>query len=207
MKFHNLRDTCGVHMSVRRDPPQDIQWRLGHSDLATTEGYIGEARQAAGPTFGEPLAPIPDALLRALAGGNKKPPPDSSGGGSGGGKPSVRNETIMLVEAPGIEHGQNARIDAHSQTSDAAGFVDASESARNVVDAEPVWPTNWPRPGGGATGAHAVELALAHALTKAAEAGRFDVVAQLATELEERRRASQRKIAHADTNARPWRCR
>jgi hypothetical protein len=35
----------------------------------------------------------------------------------------------------------------------------------------------------------AVEVALAHALTKAAVAGRFDVVTQLARELEERRLA------------------
>jgi hypothetical protein len=32
MKFHNLRDTCLTHMAVRRDPPQDVQWRAGHVD-------------------------------------------------------------------------------------------------------------------------------------------------------------------------------
>jgi len=55
-----------------------------------------------------------------------------------------------------------------------------------VVDADAVRPTDWPSNG--------VEAALAHALTKAAEAGRFDVVAQLARELEARRLASSPNV-------------
>ena len=27
MKFHNLRDRCLTPMAVRRDPPEDVQWR------------------------------------------------------------------------------------------------------------------------------------------------------------------------------------
>jgi integrase len=68
LTFHNLKDTCGTHMAVRRDPPQDIQWRLAHKDAKTTEIYIGEARYAAGANFGEPLAPLPPDLLTMKGG-------------------------------------------------------------------------------------------------------------------------------------------
>jgi integrase len=60
--FHKLRHTCGVHMAVRRDPPYDVQWRMGHTNAAMTERYIAEARQAAGANFGQPLAPLPACL-------------------------------------------------------------------------------------------------------------------------------------------------
>jgi hypothetical protein len=61
--FHNLRNTCGVHMAVRRDPPQDVQWRLGYTNAAMTEKYVGEARYAPGPSFGTPFPPLPAAVL------------------------------------------------------------------------------------------------------------------------------------------------
>jgi integrase len=73
MKFHNLRDTCLTHMAVRRDPPQDVQWRAGHTTPAMTEAYIANARYQAGANFGAPLAPLPQQVLRAL-------PPDGGGG-------------------------------------------------------------------------------------------------------------------------------
>jgi len=63
MKFHNLRDTCLTHMAVRRDPPQDIQWRAGHTTPAMTEAYIANARYQAGTNFGTPLPPLPEAVL------------------------------------------------------------------------------------------------------------------------------------------------
>lgn len=69
LTFHNLRDTCLTHMAVRRDPPQDVQWRAGHTTLAMTEKYIAQARYEAGPSFGTPLGPIPTALIH--------PDPDS----------------------------------------------------------------------------------------------------------------------------------
>ncbi len=61
--FHSLRGTCGTHMAVRRDPPQDIQWRLGHTTALMTEHYISEARYAAGASFGVPLGPLPTCLI------------------------------------------------------------------------------------------------------------------------------------------------
>jgi hypothetical protein len=68
MRFHNLRDTCLTHMAVRRDPPQDVQWRAGHTTAAMTERYIANARYEAGPNSGEPLAPLPAELIAASGG-------------------------------------------------------------------------------------------------------------------------------------------
>ncbi|MDB4945885.1 MAG: hypothetical protein JWP97_5419 [Labilithrix sp.] len=76
LTFHNLRDTCLTHMAVRRDPPQDVQWRAGHTTPKQTEEYIGNARYEAGPTFGTPLAPLPAALL--LRGEQPEPPEGSA---------------------------------------------------------------------------------------------------------------------------------
>lgn len=63
MKFHNLRDTCLTHMAVRRDSPQDVQWRAGHTTPAMTEAYIANARYQAGASFGTPLGPLPAGLM------------------------------------------------------------------------------------------------------------------------------------------------
>jgi integrase len=63
LTFHNLRDTCLTHMAVRRDPPQDVQWRGGHTTATMTEAYIAQARYHAGPSFGVPLGPLPKGLI------------------------------------------------------------------------------------------------------------------------------------------------
>ena len=63
LTFHNLRDTGLTHMALRRDPPQDIQWRAGHTTPAMTEAYIANAKYHAGANFGQPLATLPAVLL------------------------------------------------------------------------------------------------------------------------------------------------
>jgi len=40
IRFHDLRATGITRMAVRGDPPQVIQSRAGHTDHATTLGYI-----------------------------------------------------------------------------------------------------------------------------------------------------------------------
>jgi hypothetical protein len=57
-------------------------------------------------------------------------------------------------------------------------------------------------PAAPATGEDPVESALARALDRASEAGRFDVVAQLARELEARRLARLTNVVALDPNAR-----
>lgn len=120
MKFHNLRDTCGTHMAVRRDPPQDVQWRLGHATPAMTEAYIANARYEAGANFGEPLPPLPAELLRRL------PPEGASGNWPGFGvlvRKRAKNSG-KVVEAPGIE---NSRERPHLSP-DIAAEADARSS-------------------------------------------------------------------------------
>lgn len=109
MKFHNLRDTCLTHMAVRRDPPQDVQWRAGHTTPAMTEAYISNARYQAGTNFGTPLPPLPPELLAT-------PTPEMSAGGGNAKTHEYRSNSGVLVkksskniddlvEAPGIEPG------------------------------------------------------------------------------------------------------
>jgi integrase len=58
MRFHDLRATGITWMAVRGDPPQVIQSRAGHTDYATTLGYIREAETLAAG-FGKVFPPLP----------------------------------------------------------------------------------------------------------------------------------------------------
>ncbi len=60
--FHDLRDTCLVHMAVRGDSPIAIQWRGGHTDFKTTQGYLDRGRVEA-RRIGEPLPPLPPGIV------------------------------------------------------------------------------------------------------------------------------------------------
>lgn len=83
MKFHNLRDTCHTHMAVRRDPPQDVQWRAGHTTSAMTERYITNARYEAGASFGEPLPRLPESVLGLRDQSTEGLSVENDGGGAG----------------------------------------------------------------------------------------------------------------------------
>jgi hypothetical protein len=96
-------------MAVRRAPPQDVQWRAGHTTPAMIEAYISNARYEAGANFGTPLPPLPSALFQ-------RPTPEGSSGGGNGGAPEYWSnsgglvgkcikKTDKYVEAPGIEPG------------------------------------------------------------------------------------------------------
>jgi hypothetical protein len=61
---------------------------------------------------------------------------------------------------------------------------------------------SWGNPASLGTGTDQVEAALARSLDRASEAGRFDVVAQLARELEARRLARLTNVVALDPNAR-----
>jgi hypothetical protein len=78
----------------------------------------------------------------------------------------------------------HARIDVHLDTSEPEACPKASETPRYPVDAHAFGPAIGPM-------GDVVEAALARALDAAAAAGRFDVVAQLARELEARRLAQE----------------
>jgi hypothetical protein len=95
----------------------------------------------------------------------------------------------------GIESVEYAHIDVLPQTSDVDAPRDPSASVRTPVDADAGGPAFGPV-------ANAVETALARALEAAAAAGRFDVVAQLARELEARRLARSSNVVSLDRSRR-----
>jgi hypothetical protein len=101
------------------------------------------------------------------------------------GPPSGPPRTYLIEwfsERAGFENGEPAPIDVRSQTSAVEGAPKVADGSRNPSDAEPFGPSCGPT--------YPVERALATALEAASAAGRFDVVAQLARELEARRLAA-----------------
>ena len=168
MTFHDLRATGITWCAVRGDDPLKIKQRAGHATFSTTEGYIREAENLR-EGFGAVFPRLPAALLIGPTGPRIGP--------------SDRNWTknsMISVEAPGIETRDSVEL---------AGFqVDSRTVDPPRVDVsvrEPVasGPTK-------STPAGSVEDVLAGAIGGAAAAGRWDVVAQLARELEARRLAS-----------------
>lgn len=162
--FHNFRDTCLTHMAVRRDPPQDIQWRAGHTTPAMTERYIAEARHQAGPGFGHPFPALPEALTAPVA----------IGQGFGPGTQFRPGNTEKIATPTGIE-----------DVSSASSFV----SEERVISEETAVADMGERSNCDAT-RHTESEVLLGALDAAARAGRFDVVAQLARQLEARQLAT-----------------
>jgi hypothetical protein len=91
-----------------------------------------------------------------------------------------------MVRRKGLENNESARVDVDSKPCGSEAPKHPSESARYPVDADAGGPGIGPT--------DPVEVALAGALTKAAEAGRFHIVAQLARELEARRLAREPNV-------------
>ena len=93
------------------------------------------------------------------------------------------------MEAPGIESPSTSAPGVADRRVDDADQATKGDAKRREVSALAA-----PR--------DPVEVALSHALYLAAEAGRFDVVAQLAKELEARRLFRAGNVVALDTNAR-----
>lgn len=89
----------------------------------------------------------------------------------------------------------HARIDVHPKTSEDDVPETPSETPRSPVDRDAIGPAIGPD-------GDVVEAALARALDAAAAAGRFDVVAQLARELEARRLAREPNVVTLATKRR-----
>jgi len=98
------------------------------------------------------------------------------------------------VGQPGLENSDPLLFAADPKASLAATSPKVAASTRYPVDADASGPAIGP--------VDPVEAALAHALAAAAAAGRFDVVAQLARELEARRLAREPHVIAFDARAR-----
>jgi hypothetical protein len=91
------------------------------------------------------------------------------------------------VEAPGIERGLDEATSRFLDVSTGRDSALAPDTTKKRGAAEEFGPTVGP-----------IEVALAKALEAAANAGRFDVVAQLAKELEARRLARMPNVVALD---------
>jgi integrase len=96
LTFHDLRGTCATWLAIRGEEPLKIQRRLGHTDLATTQGYIAAA-EAVGVGRLDVFPPLPAGLMR----GELSPELSPSGQNSG-------VFAAKMVEAPGIEPGSGS---------------------------------------------------------------------------------------------------
>ena len=82
MTFHDLRATGLTWLAVRGDDPLKIMQRAGHSDFATTQGYIREA-EAVRAGFGDVFPALPKALLCLHKVSTGGPSGGNDGGGAG----------------------------------------------------------------------------------------------------------------------------
>lgn len=169
--WHDLRATGITWMAVAGVDPLKIMQRAGHENFSTTEVYIrlAESRREG---FGTPFPPLPAELLGDPQ--NVRPIVRNGGGGGNrsrrtGPTPEKQRETDAVTQGPA---GSEVREDFESSRSLSA----AHDSAHASDD---------------------TERALSESLTAAAKAGRFDVVAQLAGELQARRleRSAGRVVA------------
>ncbi len=216
--FRSLRDTGLTWLALAGVPIQHMQRRAGHDDMNTTMGYVKEAEDLTGGSLGEPFAPLPfgggvssPQTTKALETRAFGVPEEGVEGSSHASvsevsaddSHSVSEEGARLV--PDADAGdrlgdQKARVESEVLEGAAevisASIASAGISPSGAADAmDPVADAASSKRSkvitdskGGAPFEDA-EAALAHALTLAAEAGQWAVVAQLAKELEARRLA------------------
>jgi hypothetical protein len=165
LRWHDLRATTGTWLAVE-GRATEIRDVLGHTQVSMTDRYMRDATAVRGGQFGEPFPPLPPIR-------------------HGGVKASFAVATYAA--SPAIWRG--GRDSKTAKSPDSRHFAqDPRNEDRARVDAsaqDPV-PVGPSRDGSAPAPPNADET-LAFALARAAEAARWDVVAQLARELEARR--------------------
>jgi integrase len=101
VRFHDLRATGITWMAVRGDPAEQIKRRAGHTDFATTEGYIREA-EILRDGFGEVFPTLP--IARVLAPENGNPSAMSCRASSPAG--AALAQVVAQVAAPAAMHSR-----------------------------------------------------------------------------------------------------
>lgn len=172
--FHDLRATGITWMAVRGDDPLRIKQRAGHRGFATTEGYIREAENLA-VGFGDPFPILPVDLTGGFGMG--------FGVSATATGPTTRNHSGQEWSKGGSNTTTERR--EVSPESPPSTEKDAEVTSEQVASVATVSNTSGPSE----EEPDAVEGALAAALRGATEAGRWDLVAQLAGELQARRAA------------------
>jgi hypothetical protein len=163
------RDTGITWRAMRGDSPIKIMRAAGHRDIKTTMRYVVEAEGLGASADAFP--PLPPSLFK---------PPRSARGVS----------ASVSAFRPGPIYGTSRKaLDSVARV----GFETVETSAPNVADrrvndADPT--TQGDAKQREVSASVSVEDILGAALLRASEAGRWDVVAQLAKELEARRLAA-----------------
>ena len=165
--FRSFRDSGITWLAIEGVDLAKIQRRAGHDNITTTMGYVKAAEDFSAEGIGTPFGPLPPGLL-AAASVTASVTKTASYLGKGWVDRDLKPESEVPPRT--IPQGSVASVSENDH-------FPTPENAANPKVTLPV------------TLASDVDAALALALTKAAEAGRFDVVAQLARELEARRLA------------------
>jgi hypothetical protein len=188
MTFHDLRATGLTWLAIRGDDPLKIKQRAGHSAFTTTEGYIRErpsATASAESSLPTSLLATPTSTelgpLRSTIGPRKRDLERLKRGVSRryvAGWTGLERDQVGTIAAPSTEHRAVASDDTPAMVADAA--LNETHLDRDLDQRQPVHQA-----------ADEVEAALAKGLEGATAAGRFDVVALLAGELQARRLARE----------------
>lgn len=167
--FRSLRDTGITWLALAGVPLQHMQRRAGHDGMDTTMGYVKEAEDLSGGAIGTPFAPLPAELApenRTTNWPTKKESPASAG-------PYQYRERVSNAVGTDLSPGEMPVSAAESVAQPREYPADAA--AREPVSAASERPPE------------ALRTSLAGALKLAADAGKWDVVTQLAAELEAHR--------------------
>lgn len=191
LRFHDLRATGITWRAVRGDDALKIMQAAGHTEFSTTMGYVRTAELVRGD-FGDVFPEVP----AALRGGVAKRPARAAVEASN--RPANRlsrpKSAERLCEEGDLNPGGMSRSATNKgdpRTGNAAtspardAQVPDRSSAGTLPDDSPA-------------SVDPVEASLAGALDRASAAGRWDVVAQLARELEARRLASTPNVVSLD---------
>ena len=179
--FRSLRTTGATWAAISGLDGRTLERRIGHADKLTTDRYVGVAEDLTGGAIGEPFPELPANLISSTLVATKKQKPQFPG---------------VFSRGEGGIRKQNATPEFASSPEDSVGRLEAREqiaSMENMGDAGVA---------SMAAESRDMEVALSLALTEAAKAGRFDVVAQIARELEARRLAGGNVVPIAATKPR-----
>lgn len=184
--FRSCRDSGLTWLALAGVDVTKIMRRAGHDHVQTTMGYVKLAEDLTGD-LGTPFAPLPSSLIEPSVYGTVHEARKSSDllCRRRESKPSSAHEAAEKPTFGDDGDGSDRRASprSHVEPNPVDQSVDRSVDQSRAVDRSPADP---------------LAGALAKAIGEAAAAGRFDVVAQLAKELEARRLALAGNVVPLD---------
>ncbi len=189
IRVHDLRATF-VTVSLANGRTETwVADRTGHKSSAMINRYRRAARTWAELDHG-PLSPLDECIPELRPVPHQRPIASASRAPGKQPTPANDDESAMPLQATGTDSLSKSGVVKATKGSNP--LLSANDS-RALAEAPESVPQN-PRGTDGALALDSVDAALAKALDAAASAGRFDVVAQLAKELEARRLARSENV-------------